>query len=206
MEHNAKHKTKNYKVKEIDKLYTQHDIDEQLERDYQHKGVKYTVEESHYMREHPEDVIVSWRGPEHTHHPKGKHWYLIAALVLAGLIIYAIITSNILFAFIIILAGFVGFLMIERGPRVRDYAITYDGIVVGDQIYDFDDMDSFWIFYEPPHTRLISLHMKGKMVPYIHIPLHQLDPVDVREALLQFVPEKKQQPDFLYSMEQFFRI
>jgi hypothetical protein len=105
-----------------------------------------------------------------------------------------------------VLIAFTGYLFLSRPQKVTDFAITYDGIVVGDNIYNYDAMTSFWIFYEPPHTRIISLHMKGHFRPYLHIPLHQVDPVIIHQELTKFIPEIKQEQNFIDIFERLLRM
>lgn len=74
------------------------------------------------------------------------------------------------------------------------------------EIYEFNNMHSFWIFYEPPHIKLLSLHMKGKFVPYIHMPIHEEDPVKIREILLDFIPEVQHEMTLVDTLERLLRL
>lgn len=171
-----------------------------IEQDYQ-RDVKYSYQESEYIKESPEKVLIKWRGPDYEIYPKSKRWYTIAGFILAGLVAYAVFKDSPLTAIVFILIGIVGYMYLERDPQLTDFAVSYDGIIVGNEVYDWDDIVSFWIFYDPPHTRVISLHMKGKLMPYIHIPLHQIDPVEVREKMMEFIPEIKQEQGMVDILE-----
>ncbi len=171
-----------------------------IEQDYQ-RDVEYPYQKSDYIEESPEKILIKWQGPDHESYPKSKRWYTIAGFVLASLVTYAVLTNSPLTAIVFILIGIVGYMYLERDPQLTDFAVSYDGVVIGNEVYEWDDMVSFWIFYDPPHTRVISLHMKGKLMPYIHIPLHQIDPVDVREKMMEFVPEIKQEQGMVDVLE-----
>ncbi|PID52571.1 MAG: hypothetical protein CR972_01285 [Candidatus Moraniibacteriota bacterium] len=173
--------------------------------DYQ-EHYEYEKEYSQYLQQSRENIIVNWRGPEFEHYPRSKQWYTGALIILSLIVLYAVIKGGILMAIVFALIGLVGYLILSQPQKVIDFAVTYDGILVGDEIYDFDDIQSFWIFYEPPHTRVISLHMKGYFRPYLHIPLHQVDPVDVYRALVEFIPEEKQEQNIVDIMERLFRM
>ncbi len=168
---------------------------------YGEQKFEYETNNSEYLKDHSEDIVVSWRGPEYEVYKKSNRWYAGVASVLILLIIYAIYANNPLMVIIFVLVSFVGYSYLQTPPRVTDFAITYEGIIVGDRIYRYDDIHSFWIFYEPPHTRIISLRVNGTLAPYVHIPLHQLDPVDVREALMNFIPEEKQEETIVDTVE-----
>jgi len=163
--------------------------------------VEYVKRYSQYLKKNPEDVLVHWRGPDFEHYPRSKKWYTGVSIIVALIVFYAVWTDSIMMAIVFTLIWLVGYLQLSRPQTVIDFAVTYDGILVGDEMYDFDEIKSFWIFYEPPHTRIISLHMKGYLRPYLHIPLHQVDPVIVHEKLVEFIPEEKQEQNFVDVLE-----
>ncbi len=168
--------------------------------DYQEK-IEYEKEYSQYLKENEADVLVRWRGPDFEHYPHSKKWYMGVSITIALIVLYALWTDSIIMAIVFVLIWIVGYLQLSRPPKVIDFAVTYDGILVGDEIYDFDEIKSFWIFYEPPHTRIISLNVKGYLRPYLHIPLHQVDPVIVHEKLVEFIPEEKQEQNIVDILE-----
>ncbi len=158
------------------------------------------------LKSQGKNVLLHWQGPEYENYPKDRRWYLMASFVLSLIIIYAIVSNSPLMAIVFILIGMVGYIYLEKPPRVLDFRITSDGIMAGNELYPFDEAKSFWIFYSPPHTRIISLHMKSHLVPYVHFPLHQVDPVDVHKVLTQFLPEKRQKPSLVDTLERLLRI
>lgn len=170
------------------------------------ENVDYEKKYSQYIQHNKENVLVQWRGPEFEHYPRDKKWYTGAAIILALIILYAVFTNGIIMAIVFALIGISGYIILSQPQKEIDFAVTYDGILVGDEIYDFDDIKSFWIFYEPPHTRIISLHMRGYFRPYLHIPLHQVDPVIVHKALVEFVSEKRQEQNIVDIVERLLRM
>lgn len=173
--------------------------------DYQ-RNYHFEEEHSPYLKEHPENVLVQWRGPEFEHYPHDRQWYMGALVVLCLIIVYAIFTDSIIMAIVFVLIAFTGYLHLSRPQKVIDFAVTYDGIVAGSDLYRYDDIVSFWIFYEPPHTRIISLHMKGHFRPYLHIPLHQVDPVIIHKQMTKFLPEIRQEQNLVDTFERLLRM
>ena len=153
-----------------------------------------------------ENALIQWRGPEYQVYPKDKRWYMIASIVLISIISYALFSNSPIMAITFILIGAVGYIYLEKGPRVLDFAITENGIVTGKEIYEHEDIESFCILYSPPHTRILSLDIKGTIIPYIHIPIHQIDPGDLAKTLREFISEKKQEPSFIDTIERLFHI
>lgn len=151
-------------------------------------------------------TLIHWQGPEYEHYPKEKIWYAGASLILAAIIIYALVTNSPIMAITFILVGVVGYVQLEKLPRVLDFKVTIDGLVVGNEIYKFDDIKSFWIFYEPPHIKILSIHIDALLTPYIHIPVHQIDPVKLREVLMEFIPEVKQEQTLVDTVERLLHI
>ncbi len=174
--------------------------------EYGEQSFDFQYEGSSYIAENPESVVAYWQGPEYEVLPKSKRWYFISVAFIIGMVLFSVWTNSHIVAILFLVIGAVGFLYIIMPPRVLDYAITEDGFVVGDQLYYYDEIESFWIFYEPPHTRIISLNVEGHLFPYVHVPLHELDPVDVREALLEYMPEKRQERTFVDTMERLLKI
>jgi hypothetical protein len=172
----------------------------------EHNKQEYLDQPHDFMVAEHSNTLIDWQGPEYEHYPKEKRWYLIASLILAVIVIYALINNSPIMAITFILIGIVGYIQLEKSPRLLDFKITHDGVMVGKELYDFDNIKSFWIFYEPPHTKILSLRVDALLTPYIHIPVHQIDPVKLREILMEFVPEKKQQPTLIDTIERVLHI
>jgi len=174
--------------------------------EYGEQVFDYQYEGSDYIVDHPDSVIAYWQGPEYEVLPKSKRWYTVMILAIAVIVLYAVWTNNHIVAILFLTIGAVGFLYIITPPRVMDFAITLEGIVAGNQLYPYDEIESFWIFYEPPHTRIISFRIDGHWFPYLHVPLHELDPVEVRAALLEHVIEQRQEHTVVDTMERLLKI
>ncbi|MDD5489552.1 MAG: hypothetical protein PHP25_02645 [Candidatus Moranbacteria bacterium] len=149
-----------------------------------------------------EETSFSWEAPEYEHSEKPPKWYWVMGGVLLAIIVYALITNSILMAITFILIGMLGYVYAERQPRTIKMQITPDGIKVDDYFYEYDDIRSFWIFYEiEEEIRILSLHSKKTFLPYIHIPIGNANPIKIRETLLQYLPEIKQELSALDRLE-----
>lgn len=144
------------------------------------------------IEEYSQDVLAHWRAPEHEILERGKKWNLYAALILIAIVGYAIYTNSPIMAITFILIGVVGYIYLNREPAILDFKITGDGVMAGKEIYDFDNLKSFWIFYDPPDKKIISLYTKSRWFPFVHIPLDQENPVELRKILTEYIPEEKQ--------------
>ncbi len=146
-------------------------------------------------------ALLHWRAPEFEILERDKKWYIVITGLLMLIIIYALYTNSLVMAITFILIGVVGYIYINKEPRILDFMITDDGIVAGKEIYNFDNLKSFWIFYEPDGMKEISLSTESYLTPYVHIPVHDQEPVKIRELLLQYIPEEKQEPGLVETVE-----
>lgn len=157
------------------------------------------------LPEHPRDVLMHWRAQEFEESVRGHRWHLFAALLLILIIAFAIYMDAMVMAITFILIGIVGYIYMGKAPRVLNFMITYDGILAGKELYNFKTLKSFWIFYEDG-LKVISIHTDGYLSPFVHIPLADQDPVEVREILIKYIPEKEHEWTILDRLERLIKI
>lgn len=168
--------------------------------EYQEFSVSYSEEKKY------DGTLFRWSAPEHEPYTVGKRFYLFSTLFLTGLIIYALVSDSPIMAITFILIGIVGYIFLQKEPKVLDFSINYKGIIAGNEIYEFENLKSFWIFYDPPYEKILSLRSKGSFAPYIHIPVNNADPVRIREILINFIPEVKQEHNLVDTVERFLHM
>ena len=156
--------------------------------------------------EEDDGVLIAWEGPEFEVYERDKQWYIAVSVALLLIVTYAVIINSPIMAITFILIGVVGYIYLQKDPRNLIFAVTQQGVVVGDELFEFDEIESFWIFYEPPHTYLLSLSLRNRALPHMHIPLHQVDPVALREALIEFVPEERQEMGLVDTVERLMHL
>jgi len=143
---------------------------------------------------HDDEPVFSWEAPEYEFIEKDSRWYWIMGGILLAVIIYALVTNAILMAITFILIGVLGYIFAEREPRTIKMEIDPDGIAVEKYFYEYDDLKSFWIFYEVEEgIKVLSLHSKKTFLPHIHIPIGSANPIQIREVLLNYLPEIRQE-------------
>jgi hypothetical protein len=148
------------------------------------------------------DPSFSWTAPEYEHFEKDQKWYWIMGSILLAIIIYAIVINAFLMAITFILIGMLGYVYAERKPRNIELAITPDGVRADNYFYDYDDIRSFWIFYEvETGLKVLSLHSKKTFMPYVHVPVGHANPIKIRETLLNYIPEIRQELTIIDSLE-----
>jgi hypothetical protein len=154
----------------------------------------------------PKGTLLSWRAPEFEVSSRDHKWYIYVTTVLLVIIAYAIFTNGLIMAITFILIGMVGYIYIHKEPRVLDFALTEDGVVAGREIYVFDNLKSFWIFYEENDLQVISFHTSSYLLPYIHVPIHDQDPAAIREILLDYLSEEKHEPGIMEVLDRILHL
>jgi len=132
-----------------------------------------------------------WKALEFEKTEKTKSWFIIPGIITIIIGIFALLTENILFLIIIVLAFFIFYIYANKDPLTIKFRINEKGIKIGKKFFDFDELKSFWVFYSPPEEKELSIRSKKMFIPYIKIPLGNQNPNEIRKYLLKFLPEKR---------------
>lgn len=133
--------------------------------------------------------ILAWDIDEYAKYERGWLWYVIATAVGLGLMVYAIVTSNFLFALIIVMFSLALYLSIVSEPAKIRFAVTEDGLEVGHTFYPYRQLQSFWLIYDPPLVKNVYFEFVSPIKPRLTIELDEMNPNAVRSALAGFIRE-----------------
>ncbi len=145
---------------------------------------------------------ISWIAPEYMHSEKSTDWYWIVGIVAVTLSIIAVTLSDILFGVLIVIGAIVLSLYASRPPEFVEVAILDRGLKVGDALYPWGSLESFWIEENELHPRILFKSEK-RWSPYIVVLLpHEDDahPDDIHTALFEKLPEVKHSEPFLEKL------
>ena len=137
-------------------------------------------------------IFLSWTTPEFAYHKKGPGWFIALALMAIVFFILALIMQNYIFALLILLASFLIYIQALKKPPEIKIAMSEEGITVRETLFPYRELNSFWLF-EEPEIRTLNLESKKLLRPRISIPLAQQNPGEIRQILIGFIPEKKQE-------------
>ncbi len=120
---------------------------------------------------------------------------LVIGVIGVGLIAYFAVSNNYLASLLFVLAAItLAFGVFKRKGRRVKCTLQTDGIEINGAFTPYSRLQSFWIFYDPPHYQELSIKFKkGLSAGYIKIPLGDENPVKMREMLIKFLPERKQE-------------
>ncbi|MDD4996508.1 MAG: DUF5673 domain-containing protein [Patescibacteria group bacterium] len=134
-------------------------------------------------------ILLSWDFPEYPQYQRGKSWHVISGSLLLFFIIYAIFTSNFLFAIILFLSGLVIFLNLKRIPLNVEFKIFEDGIMISSKFYEWTEIKNFHLAYRPPETKRLYFDLKKALIPDISVSLEKQNPLEVRKILKEYLEE-----------------
>lgn len=136
-------------------------------------------------------TLIKWEAPDFEHSQSSPVLLLILGVLLGVGAIGLLFFKNFLFSIFLLIAGGLVVSHAYRIPRQINFSITSRGITIGGRLYTFEDLHSFWIFYDPPLFKELSLRSRKTFMPIIRAPLGELDPIRLRNILLRFLREEK---------------
>ena len=135
--------------------------------------------------------LISWQAPEYSQPQNSYERAVLAGIIAAWFFAGSLIIKNYLLAVIVFLAYAILYIYSVRKPLMVNFALTSRGIKIGSRLYEFEDLKSFWIFYEPPYQKELSIESKKVIMPYVKVPIPDVKPAELRRYLLKYLPERK---------------
>ncbi|MSU55451.1 MAG: hypothetical protein EXS46_02840 [Candidatus Taylorbacteria bacterium] len=131
-----------------------------------------------------------WLAYEYVYREKSSDWYWAVTIIVISIAVTSVLFDNILFAIVIIL-GFFGLMMYaKRKPHIHQIKIDHRGIEEGRLHYLYSSLDSFWVEDRFGDFKII-LKSKRKTLPYIVIPIIDVDPDVVRNYIGRYIKEEE---------------
>ncbi|NQV12477.1 hypothetical protein HQ524_03865 [Candidatus Uhrbacteria bacterium] len=136
------------------------------------------------------DLLLYWTMHEFHQHDRGTAWYVVFLLLGIGLILFAILTRNYIFAVLLILMGTFMIMQHFNDPEDVPIVILTTGIVIGNHYHPWEEVKNFWIAYEPPDIQKLYIDFHKNRHPYVSIEMpDNLDPIELRDTMLEFADE-----------------
>jgi len=134
--------------------------------------------------------IITWEALEHEPRENSTDWYWALGIISISVALASILIGNILFAVVILMGAVLLALHTRRDPRVVRHEINTRGIVSDRYLYPYETLESFWVEHpELPNPKLI-VKSKKTFVPYIILPLDDIDGEYIRYYLGAFLKEE----------------
>ena len=142
-----------------------------------------------------DEAEISWVAPESLEYKKGLVWKISALLFVVMAVVFGLISNAWTFSLAIIAFAFAYYVMTKKEGKVVEVMISKIGIKVGNRTYPYGKIKGFWIIYEPPHIQSLNLLVDGEFSSRVVIQLRNQNPAEVREFLMEKIPEVKGQTE-----------
>ncbi len=140
-------------------------------------------------------ILFNWKFPEYTQRERGLLWYIVVGLIFIFVFIYSFLSGNFLFIVFLILFGLIIFLHFKRVPMEVDLKIFEDGLMLGLNFYEWQEIKSFRLVYKPPEIKRVYFDFKSVLAPEISAPLEEEDPIEIRKILKNYLEEDLDRPE-----------
>jgi hypothetical protein len=144
--------------------------------------------------------LIKWEAEEYDYIPKSNNWFWSVGIITIGIAMASIFLNNILFAVLVVLGGVTIILYGARRPRKVVFSIIPRGVQIENRLFPFENLKSFWIHYEPPYKKLLTIEPKKLLMPVISVPLGDINPNTIREHLLKFLKEERREESFIQTI------
>ncbi|MEI6042155.1 MAG: hypothetical protein WCQ00_01135 [bacterium] len=136
---------------------------------------------------------IAWEAYEHEHREKSKDWYWSLGILIVTASFLSIIFGNYLFGVLLLVIGVSMGIVGSRHPKYILFELNKMGIRIGNKLFPYATLESFWVQDNNEHDKTSHLLIKSRksMVPLIVIPLNGVETEDVRDFLLYNLLEKE---------------
>jgi hypothetical protein len=149
-----------------------------------------------------EDKEITWQAPDFIKQEKSTDWYWIVGVITVTLSVTGFVFGNVLFGILVIIASVALTLQSSREPEIREFTVNQRGVKIDNILYPYSTLKSFWV-ENNPHEQKILLQSERALMPYIVIPIENIDPENIRDYMIKFVPEEEHQEPLMQKVMEY---
>ena len=147
---------------------------------------------------------VMWEAHEHTHFEKGGDWYWVLWILALGGAIASFFWGNFLFSILILVAAGAMTLLAAKQPEIVPFGVMTRGVRLGDKLYPYSNLESYYINEEDPEGPQLLLKSKKFHMPLLAMPIPE-EYIDEIEMLLRDrLPEEELQEPLAHKILEIF--
>ncbi|MBU0648440.1 hypothetical protein KJ855_04645 [Patescibacteria group bacterium] len=133
--------------------------------------------------EFDDSLVFEWESNEFDYHEKGKNWTYTLIVIAVVLIVLFVFMSNWLGIVIVVLLAVVVYQYAFKKPRMMHYILSREGLLVGEKLYTFKDIKSFWITFDG----VLYVNTRQYVPPRLTVGLESVDVVALEKFLGNYV-------------------
>lgn len=146
---------------------------------------------------------LRWSAYEHEHIERGSDWYWALGVIAVSAALTSILFGNFLFALVVLLAATTIGLIARKPPELHEFEISEKGVRTGHTMHPYESVVSFWVD-EEVHPPLLLVDTTTFMTPNLIIPVGDMHPDDIREALRPHAEEVPMKEPLAHKILEFF--
>ena len=144
--------------------------------------------------------FIKWETLEYEYIPKSNNWFWSVGIITLGIMFASVLLGNVLFAILVLIGGLAVIIYGARKPKKVAFSFTSRGLQIDKRLFLYENLRSFWIHYDPPYKKLLTIEPKKILIPTLIIPLGDTDPNAVREYFLKFLKEERREESFIQTI------
>ncbi len=149
---------------------------------------------------------IQWEAEEFETHARDTKWYIIVSCILLLALAYTIWISHWVLSAVVVMVGVVLYLSGRLKPRIIKYMIDSQGVKVGDRVFKYNKLKTFWFSDSDRITRL-NLISIFRLMPVISIWIKAEMKDKIRTALSQVLPESQNKgEDWIDKINKFLKV
>ncbi len=134
--------------------------------------------------------IITWSVPEYKHKKRSIDWYVALGIIGVTSSVASFILENILFGILILIGIFTLAIYGVREPKIMEVELNKRGVFENNKIYPFNTLKSFWVEEYSEEPKII-IQSEKPLMPYIIIPIGNMDPDKIRDFLNKHLDEEE---------------
>ena len=136
-------------------------------------------------------ATLTWQAPVVYRNSPKKHFTIFIAALFGIAILLFFVQGDILLPILFALSAGTMLLNASRKPTTAQITVNQAGIFMDDYHHRFKDLHSFHIHHHADDSKELSVRTAKWYHPYVKLPLGDQDPRQVRNLMLQFLPEEE---------------
>ncbi len=136
-------------------------------------------------------VFFEWDAEGYLFEEKSNDWYWALGIIAVAGAIASILFGNIILALLILAGAGTLALSSMKRPRVHRFRITDEGVMIDDNLYEYDSIRSFSVleYIDPNLPPALSLRTHKLLAPHLLLPIVGYDPLEIYEFFAEHVEE-----------------
>jgi hypothetical protein len=98
--------------------------------------------------------ILTWQAPIHVTHEKSSRWYVISAVVVTAIAIFAVLRGDWTFALVTVLCAGVYFLVRNHTFGAETIVMTEQGVTIANEFIAWADAQGYWFLITNTYAEL----------------------------------------------------